>query len=53
MDAESEQFESLYSKIEQLKANIIWLEARNKALREMRLEDKALITELQRALEAK
>lgn len=39
------------AEIERLKANIIWLEARNKALTEMRLEDKALITELCEALE--
>ena len=41
----------LKAEIERLKANIIWLEARNKALTEMRLEDKACITRLCEALE--
>jgi chromosome segregation ATPase len=42
--------EDAKAEIERLQANIVWLEARNNVLAEMRQEDKAFITELADAL---
>jgi hypothetical protein len=51
LESLAEAFVAKDAEVQRLKANIIWLEARNKALTEMRIEDKALITKLCDAME--